>query len=108
MSIAGEAVADDLGIDGRATRLGVLEFFEHHHAGTLAHDEAVTVDVPRARAPLGRVVELGRQRAREIGRAHVWTPVTNAHLVCRPLLEKKNISVSNRIPTKLHNIYKYD
>src|SRR3546814_3132879 len=27
---------------------------------------------------------------REIGRAHVWTPVTNAHLVCRLLLEKKN------------------
>src|SRR3546814_7404512 len=25
----------------------------------------------------------------EIGRAHVWTPVTNAHLVCRLLLEKK-------------------
>src|SRR3546814_1079735 len=25
-----------------------------------------------------------------IGRAHVCTPVTNAHLVCRPLLEKKN------------------
>src|SRR3546814_10514587 len=27
---------------------------------------------------------------REIGRAHVCTPVTNAHLVCRLLLEKKN------------------
>src|SRR3546814_8944527 len=26
---------------------------------------------------------------KEIGRAHVWTPVTNAHLVCRLLLEKK-------------------
>src|SRR3546814_4782341 len=26
----------------------------------------------------------------EIGRAHVLTPVTNAHLVCRLLLEKKN------------------
>src|SRR3546814_3785399 len=26
----------------------------------------------------------------EIGRAHVCTPVTNAHLVCRRLLEKKN------------------
>src|SRR3546814_9955524 len=26
----------------------------------------------------------------EIGRAHVWTPVTNAQLVCRLLLEKKN------------------
>src|SRR3546814_4105724 len=29
--------------------------------------------------------------AAEIGRAHVCTPVTNAHLVCRLLLEKKNI-----------------
>src|SRR3546814_9944786 len=27
-------------------------------------------------------------RAREIGRAHVCTPVTHAHLVCRLLLEK--------------------
>src|SRR3546814_4195564 len=27
--------------------------------------------------------------SRQIGRAHVWTPVTNAHLVCRLLLEKK-------------------
>src|SRR3546814_3635553 len=26
----------------------------------------------------------------EIGRAHVCTPVTNAHIVCRLLLEKKN------------------
>src|SRR3546814_3317520 len=26
----------------------------------------------------------------EIGRAHVCTPVTNAHLVCRLLLEKQN------------------
>src|SRR3546814_6219112 len=29
------------------------------------------------------------QAALQIGRAHVWTPVTNAHLVCRLLLEKK-------------------
>src|SRR3546814_945336 len=29
-------------------------------------------------------------RRAEIGRAHVRTPVTNAHLVCRLLLEKKN------------------
>src|SRR3546814_2606954 len=27
--------------------------------------------------------------AAQIGRAHVWTPVTNAHLVCRLLPEKK-------------------
>src|SRR3546814_9319873 len=25
----------------------------------------------------------------QIGRAHVWTPVTHAHIVCRLLLEKK-------------------
>src|SRR3546814_6890571 len=30
---------------------------------------------------------------REIGRAHVCTPVTTAHLVCRLLLEKKNQTV---------------
>src|SRR3546814_4761469 len=29
------------------------------------------------------------ERGFQIGRAHVWTPVTNAHLVCRLLLEKK-------------------
>src|SRR3546814_1866093 len=38
----------------------------------------------RGRLPIG--VETGM----EIGRAHVCTPVTNAHLVCRLLLEKKN------------------
>src|SRR3546814_9130127 len=32
----------------------------------------------------------------EIGRAHVCTPVTNAHLVSRPLLDKKN-----KLPSKL-------
>src|SRR3546814_8519664 len=32
-----------------------------------------------------------RTRSRQIGRAHVCTPVTNTHLVCRLLLEKKNI-----------------
>src|SRR3546814_10455706 len=29
-------------------------------------------------------------KVKEIGRAHVCTPVTNAHLVCRLLLEKKS------------------
>src|SRR3546814_5182249 len=38
----------------------------------------------------------------EIGRAHVCTPVTNAHLVCRLLLEKKNM------PTTIHNDYRAD
>src|SRR3546814_14123210 len=33
----------------------------------------------------------------EIGRAHVCTPVTNAHLVCRLLLEKKKHKHNNAI-----------
>src|SRR3546814_7918852 len=32
----------------------------------------------------------------EIGRAHVWTPVTNAHIVCRLLLDKKK-QISNYV-----------
>src|SRR3546814_2496075 len=35
----------------------------------------------------------------EIGRAHVRTPVTNAHLVCRLLIEKKNKSNKNNKTT---------
>src|SRR3546814_6629994 len=30
-------------------------------------------------------------KRQQIGRAHVLTPVTNAHLVCRLLLEKKTV-----------------
>src|SRR3546814_7416521 len=42
----------------------------------------------------GAFTAIGRQYflalvAKKIGRAHVSTPVTNAHLVCRLLLEKK-------------------
>src|SRR3546814_5302252 len=33
---------------------------------------------------------LATRLGREIGRAHVGTPVTNAHLVCRLLLAQKN------------------
>src|SRR3546814_4779656 len=40
--------------------------------------------------------------AREIGRAHVRTPVTNAHLVCRLLLEKKKTQL---IQHSIQHIY---
>src|SRR3546814_8382117 len=36
-----------------------------------------------------------RSQGVEIGRAHVCTPVTNAHLVCRLLLEKKKITITD-------------
>src|SRR3546814_8782535 len=36
-----------------------------------------------------RALEVTQNASAEIGRAHVGTPVTNAQLVCRLLLEKK-------------------
>src|SRR3546814_2834647 len=41
----------------------------------------------RSRARRWRRRRLRPALPREIGRAHVWTPVTNAQLVCRLLLE---------------------
>src|SRR3546814_1299802 len=38
----------------------------------------------------GHQLRRGMAQREEIGRAHVRTPVTNAHLVCRLPLEKKN------------------
>src|SRR3546814_10441303 len=37
---------------------------------------------------LDPVIAARKPKPFSIGRAHVWTPVTNAHLVCRLLLEK--------------------
>ena len=47
IGVARHAVANDLGVDLRAARLGVLVFFQNDHTGALAHDEAVTVAVVR-------------------------------------------------------------
>src|SRR3546814_9664243 len=41
----------------------------------------------------------------KIGRAHV-TPVTNAHLVCRLLLEKKKKTKKNRTPVSVNIEYR--
>src|SRR3546814_3138110 len=50
---------------------------------------------PRLALHRGALSQLGiiaavDEQARQIGRAHVRTPVTNAHLVCRLLLAKTN------------------
>src|SRR3546814_9605155 len=39
----------------------------------------------------------------EIGRAHVCTPVTNAHLVCRLLLDKKKSIIITYVPFYHHH-----
>src|SRR3546814_9857912 len=68
----------DTGLGSR-DGLGVL--------ATMGHEEKYLLIgnvVARHRKPIARC------SMSEIGRAHVCTPVTNAHLVCRLLLEKKN------------------
>src|SRR3546814_7456881 len=34
-----------------------------------------------------------------LGRAHVWTPVNNAHLVCRRQLDKNHSSTTHTMPS---------
>src|SRR3546814_9355891 len=65
-------------------------------AAELGLEHIVVTSVDRDDLPDGgaghfvKVIEALRRRApNKIGRAHVCTPVTNAHLVCRLLLEKK-------------------
>src|SRR6185437_14169702 len=69
IGIAREPVANQLGVDFGAARLGVLEGFEHDHAGALAHYEAVAVLVIGPRGARRLFVEGGRERAqrREAG-----------------------------------------
>src|SRR3546814_7956428 len=50
----------------------------------------------------GAAIGIGHNRMREIGSAHVRNHVTNAHLVCRPLHEKKKTFLPTS-PT--HHVY---
>src|SRR3546814_7789784 len=50
----------------------------------------IRLALPRPEAKTMFDATVGGLAAAEIGRAHVCTPVTNAHLVCRLLLDKKN------------------
>src|SRR3546814_6569424 len=60
------------------------------HLLAMGHDRiGFIVGNPNQHASARRL-EGYRAALEEIGRAHVCTPVTNAHLVCRLLLEKKN------------------
>jgi len=64
IGVARQSVADQLGIDSGATALGMVVFFENHHAGALAQDEAVAVFVVGTRGPRRLVIEAGGERAR--------------------------------------------
>src|SRR3546814_13701482 len=62
--------------------------FAHQRIGRIAR--AIGEPALRRRAADHAEDVAHTPQVREIGRAHVCTPVTNAHLVCRLLLEKKN------------------
>ena len=64
IGIARQAVTQNLGVNLRAARLGVLVFLEADDARAFAHHEAVAALVIRTRCLFGRVVEPRRQRAR--------------------------------------------
>src|SRR3546814_7434326 len=84
-----------IGIGDRATRDRMV-----HDLGRALDDE---IAIAVLAGPLDDLIALA-----EIGRAHVGTPVTNAHLVCRLLLEKKKNNTAqpyNTVVALLHTYY---
>src|SRR3546814_4737521 len=83
-------------ISGRIGRSSVTEgalvnVGQSSALATIQQLDPIYVDVVQPSAMLLRLKrEFANGQLKKIGRAHVWTPVTNAHLVCRLLLEKKN------------------
>src|SRR3546814_10236140 len=82
----------DMGGASRAHAMVVADYA--HTPDALARALGAMREVAQARG--GKLICVfgcggGRDKKKrpEIGRAHVCTPVTNAHLVCRILLEKK-------------------
>src|SRR3546814_9690449 len=71
------------------------------HAAGLAALEANATPWTQSSEALEAQVEAVRALA-EIGRAHVQTPVTNEHLVCRLLVEKKRQVQDSRPTTNEH------
>ena len=63
--VGGRAVAGHFGVDAGAAALGVLQLFEHQHAGPFAQDEAVAVQIERPRRLL-RVLVVGRQGRQQV------------------------------------------
>src|SRR3546814_8619156 len=66
-------------------RMAILSSSSPNDTGTEISDMALSRLEKRPAVYSPRLV-----RRPEIGRAHVCTPVTNAHLVCSLMLEKKN------------------
>src|SRR3546814_4734159 len=92
-------------VDGRNARAEPFDGALHLVHADIGHDKARAFGVkPLGDSPADGAqtlnshlhsrevvaLELPFENGAEIGRAHVCTPVTNAHLVCRLLLDNKN------------------
>src|SRR3546814_6549584 len=84
-------VVDMPGVTGRIQRVGLCVGSSPSHSGASTENNLGGDRV----GPCNIGADLGFRAGAtavtpQIGRAQVCTPVTNAHLVCRILLEKKN------------------
>eukprot|EP01132_Coremiostelium_polycephalum_P019402 gene19402-biopygen10628 len=70
--ITAHAETNQLGVDGCATGLRVLQLFEYQRTGTVGQNKTVTALVPRT-AGTGRLVIAGRQRTGRAEAAHAQT-----------------------------------
>src|SRR3546814_1103211 len=77
----------------QAMKVGDEALFYHSNIGKecVGIMKIIEADFPDPTADEGSPWVVVRvEPVRQIGRAHVCNPVTNAHLVCRLLLEKQN------------------
>src|SRR3546814_1860872 len=72
-----------------ATTVELMPARPRPEAAALRIERLAAAKAARTSSPVTSLSNFSRARFAEIGRAHVSTPVTNAHLVCRLLLEKK-------------------
>ena len=82
VAVGGGAVADDLAIDARAARLGVLELLEHDDARSAGDDESVALRIVGARRLVGLIVEAGRHRPHRV-EEHGERPVELLAAACK-------------------------
>ena len=65
VGVGGGAVAENFAVDFRAAGFGVIELFEHEHAGAFAEDEAIAIFIEGARGFGGSVVP-GREGGEQV------------------------------------------
>ncbi len=68
VGVVGGAVAEQFGVDGRASGLRMVQILKHEHRSTLGHDEAVPAGVEWSTGR-GRVVVAGGEDANQRERA---------------------------------------